>query len=361
MRFLMKAAVLAFALTLSPAVSGQSVRLLVGTYTEGTSAEGIYLCAFDPETAGIRPLSVVSAGNPSFVITSPNGKEVYAVNEYGDGRQGISAFARVGDSLIPTARLTIPESSVDGADPCNLLYTGDALVSSNYSGGSVTSFALDGSGVPRALTQSFAAEHAHMHCAVLSPDGRYIFVADLGRDCIHRFERGTGGRPLGAQTLAWSNPDPVRKGPRHLIFSADGRFAYLLCELSDHLLVFSYADGVLTPIQTLRAYSGKGHGSADLHLSPDGRFLYTSHRLKKDGVAIFKVNAKTGKVRKAGFQPTGTHPRNFALSPDGRFLLCACRDDNRIEIYRRDEASGRLRSTGQSLELGAPVCIQFLP
>ncbi len=90
------------------------------------------------------------------------------------------------------------------------------------------------------------------------------------------------------------------------------------------------------------------------------RSLYTSHRLKDDGIAVFSVDPESGKVRKAGFQPTGKHPRNFALTPDGNWLLCACRDDNRIEIYAVDKTSGALSPTGQTIEVGAPVCVQVL-
>ena len=208
-----------------------------------------------------------------------------------------------------------------------------------------------------------------MHCATLSPDGKYVFATDLGRDRILRFDCGAGGVPLSDVQIAWQHKEKRLwnrffgkrpYGPRHLTFSADGRFAYLICELGDKLVVFSYADGALKPIQTLTAYRGRGHGSADIHLSPDGRFLYTSHRLRRDGIAIFSVNPRTGKVKRAGFQPTGTHPRNFAISPDGRYLLCACRDDDRIEIYARDPLSGALTLTDRCINVGARVCVQFL-
>lgn len=360
---------------LTTALQAQQLRLLVGTYTEGTPAEGVYLYSYDAETADCELLSVASSGNPSFVIPSPDGRMAWSVNEFNDGRQGVSSYAIDGNDISLLQTLPIPKEKADGADPCNLLYTGDAIVSSNYTGGTVTAFKLfddgriDGMsqyfGFEKEYTQtlsglSLGQEAAHMHCAVLSPEGKYIFVTNLGNDCIHRFERGTGGYPLGKETIAWQHRGLSPFGPRHLIFSADGRFAYLLCELGDKLVVFSYSDGILTPIQTLTAYKGKGHGSADLHLSPDGRFLYTSHRLKKDGIAIFSVDPESGKVKKAGYQETGLHPRNFAISPDGRFLLCACRDSGRIEIYGIDATSGALMPTGRSIEVGAPVCVQFL-
>lgn len=359
MRPILKRLLLAAALTIAGNASAQELRMLVGTYTEGTSAEGIYLYAFDAESAQTRLLDIAPSGNPSFVIASPDGKRAYAVNEFNDGRQGVSAFTIKGETISPVNSLAIPGERVDGRDPCNILNTGEALVTSNYTGGSVSAFPLGAEGWPTQMTQSFQLENAHMHCAMLSPDGKYIFVTDLGNNCIYRIERGICGMPLGKKEVAWQGGRKL--GPRHLIFSADGRFAYLLCELSDKLIVFSYADGTLSCIQQLKAYNGRGKGSADLHLSPDGRFLYTSHRLKKDGISFFQVEPVTGKIRKAGFQPTGRHPRNFALSPDGRYLLCACRDDNRIEIYRVSPADGSLERTEKTIEVGAPVCIQFLP
>lgn len=342
---------------------GQSLRILVGTYTEGISAEGVYLYSIDPESAESQLLDVAPSGNPSFVIASPDGKRAYAVNEFNDGRQGVSSFLLNGERILPAKSLPIPKEKVDGEDPCNILFTGDAVVTSNYTGGSVTAFKLDDKGELKELSQTFAPtseKASHMHCAVLSPDGKYIFVTDLGLDQVLRFERGSDGAPLGESTIAWQNTAGTQWGPRHMVFSADDRFAYLLCELGDKLVVFSYQDGTLSPIQSLTAYNGKGKGSADIHISPDGRFLYTSHRLKKDGIGIFSIDPKSGKVKKAGFQKTGRHPRNFALCPDGKFLLCACRDDNRIEVYRVDKTSGALTRTDCDIQVGAPVCVQFV-
>ena len=265
---------------------------------------------------------------------------------------------------------------MDGTDPCNILHCGKSVVTSNYSGGSITAFAIDADGSLPEMTQYFCTsmqyfnaftginlgeERSHMHCAVVSPDGKYLFVTNLGMDCIHRFDFAKGIHPFSNAAMALRHRGFVKNGPRHMIFSSDGRFAYLLCELADKLMVLSYDNGSLRPIQTLTAYKGRGHGSADIHLSPDGRHLYTSHRLKDDGIAIFSVDPVTGKVKKAGYQPTGSHPRNFAISPDGRFLLCACRDDNRIEIYSIDPQDGSLSYTGKSIDVGAPVCVQFIP
>lgn len=359
-----------------------TLRLLVGTYTEGTSAEGVYLYEFDPVTASAELKSVAPSGNPSFVIAS--GNMAYSVNEFNDGREGVSAYTLNGNTICLVDSLIVPKEMVNAADPCNLLLTGNYLISSNYTGGSVTVFRLDKNGefngmsqwftfgteITRSITQKTSLEEAHMHCAVLSPDGKYVFAVNLGNDFIHRFDLGAGDYPLSRPEIAW-RPSGLAGlrfagrrlsvlGPRHMIFSEDGRYAYLLCELSDKVMVFEYNDGTLNLIQTLRAYKGKGHGSADLHLSPDGRFLYTSHRLKDDGIAVFSVDQTTGKLSAAGYTRTGRHPRNFAISPDGQYLLCACRDSNRIEIYLIDPETGLLTQLNKSIEVGAPVCIQFI-
>lgn len=340
----------------------QQQRILVGTYTEGTSAEGVYLYSFESRTADTRLLDVAPSGNPSFVIISPDKTRAYAVNEFNDGRQGVSSFLLKHRSIEPLNSVLIHK--VSGEDPCNILYTGDAVLTSNYTGGTVTAFPLKKDGSLDEMSQCFipsdAGEPAHMHCAVESPDGKYIFVTNLGMDCIHRFAKKKGAEPLDGSMIAWQNRDPEKFGPRHMVFSADGRFAYLLCELGDKLVVFSYSDGVLTPIQTVTAYDWQGHGSADIHLAPNGRFLYTSHRLIGDGIAIYSVDRTTGMVTWKGYQPTGNHPRNFAISPDGHFLLCACRDDNVIEIYRINKTTGALKDTGNRIHVGAPVCVQFV-
>ena len=351
------------ALGLSAAVScsrSGDLTLLVGTYTEGTASEGVYLLKFNPDTGESAVLGSAAAGNPSFLITSADGRLAYGVNEFSDGRQGVSSYSIGPNGIRHIGSKPIPAG---GEDPCNILLAGDALVTSNYTGGSLSAFPLEGGGRIGEQSQCWAPSlegTAHMHCAVLSPEGKFIFATNLGNDCIHRFELGSDGTPLGGETLAWSNADSLRYGPRHLVFSRDGRFAYLICELGDMLVCFSYADGILTPIQTLQAYAGGGHGAADIHLTPDGRFLYTSHRLKDDGIAVFKVDSEAGTVTPAGYTRTGIHPRNFAVTPDGRYLLCACRDSDSIEVYAIEATSGELLPTGHAISLPSPVCVQVL-
>lgn len=350
--------------------TAQEFRALVGTYTENTGAEGVYLYSFSPLTAEATLLDCAPSGNPSFVVlgadtakTTPGTRMAYSVNEYGDGRQGISAYRICGNAIKHLSTTKLPKG---GEDPCNLLFTGKALISSNYSGGTISAASLDDKGeLKDTLSQHLGTEEfkkearSHIHCSVIAPGGRHIFVTDLGKDCIYSIDLQEGTQPLGKMNIAWENKEETHYGPRHLTFSSDGRFAYLICELSDHLIVFSHNDGNLTQIQDLLAYDGQGHGSADIHISPDGKFLYTSHRLKKDGIATFAIDSKTGKVSPKAYTQTGIHPRNFAISPDGKYLLCACRDSGRIEIYQRNKEDGMLTPSDKNIEISAPVCIQL--
>lgn len=350
----------------------EDLRILVGTYTENTPSQGVYLYSFDQETAQAVLLDTAKAGNPSFVIPSPDRRFAYGVAEYGDGRQGACSF-RLGDDTVDFLNWQPSSGNATGADPCNILYWNGRIITANYTGGSVSVFPVGEGGLLEPMQEEFsldwsydsqfAARHlpevvSNMHCAVVSPDGKYLFVTDLGAECIHRFTLSED-RVLGDHVISHRFPRVSRTGPRHMVFSDDGRFAYLLSEIGDQLTVFRYRDGQLEAVHSVKAYKGNGHGSADIHLSPDGRFLYTSHRLKEDGISVFSVNPSTGRVKRVGFTATGPHPRNFAVTPNGKYLLCACRDSNAIEIYAIDAVTGLLTDTGRRIEVGAPVCIRI--
>ena len=102
-------------------------------------------------------------------------------------------------------------------------------------------------------------------------------------------------------------------------------------------------------------------GSGDIHISPDGKFLYASNRLKADGLAIFSIHPENGMLTKVGYQLTGIHPRNFIITPNGKYLLVACRDSNVIQIYERDTDTGLLTDIRKDIKVDKPVCMKFVP
>lgn len=337
---------------------------LVGTYTDGNSSAGVYCCSYSEGTDEYGILDTAKFGNPSFIIADTGRGRAYSVSEYDDGRQAAVSYTLASDT-IDVLDSQPADGAASGAAPCNIIEAAGSVVTSNYTGGTLSAFPILEDGSLGAMSQQFAPGLEdglvhHMHCCVLSPDGKYLFACDLGADRVYRFTVGDRTCPLKDATIAYQFDTEEHPGPRHMVFSPDGRFAYLIHELGDCLTVFRYADGSLGHVSTELAYDGEGHGSADIHLTPDGKFLYTSHRLKKDGISIFKVNRDDGSVQNVGYRQTGIHPRNFAITPSGRYLFCACRDSNRIEIYAIDPESGVLTATGTGIEIPAPVCIQFL-
>lgn len=357
MRALVPALCFAILVSCNAAPVHTGYKMLVGTYTRGTSSCGIYLYDLDPSTGEAVLLDTAAALNPSFVIPSDDRTRAYSVCELGDGRQGVASFLMDSDRIDP---LNFQPGC--GDDPCNIIIANGSILTSDYSGGSLSAFPLckDGSIGPLAFKYTPSPsdpEASHIHCAVLSPDGKYVFVTDLGRDALYR---GTldGSTPRGF-VKAYEFDRETHPGPRHMEFSSDGKFAYLIGETGDCITVFKYTDGELIHISTEKAYEAGGQGSADIHLSPDGRFLYSSHRLKEDGIAIFRRNPSKGTLTHKGYLHTGLHPRNFTITPDGRFLLCACRDSDRIEIYSIDRKTGALTPTGKTIGIPSPVCIRL--
>lgn len=338
--------------------------MLVGTYTNGSS-KGIYTFRFNQETGTAVALDSVALPNPSYLVPSEDGKLVYAVSEMNDSTAALNALSFDRE----TGKLDLLNSvPTFGEDPCYVATNGKEVLTANYSGGSMSVFPLlkdgklapadtlfEGSATgPDALRQSTP----HIHCAIFSPDGKYIFATDFSADRILRFvlhpEDIVPHRSLETTDIE------ADSGPRHLTFSPDGKFAYLITELSGKVIAFSYNDGNLKQIQTIAADTVAARGSADIHLSPDGKYLYASNRLKEDGIAIFAVNPEDGTLAKAGYQHTGIHPRHFNITPNGKFLLAACRDSNVIQVYRRDEHTGLLSDTRQDIVVDKPVCIQFV-
>ena len=344
---------------------GDDLAMLVGTYTNGTS-RGIYTFGFNQETGQATALDSTALTNPSFLIPSANGTRVYAVSEMNDSTAALSALAfdkQTGALRLLNTKLT------GGADPCHVSTNGRMVLTANYSGGNLTVFPLnpaDGTLLPAATRFNGATGGPdtvrqctpHIHCTLFSPDGKYLFATDFSADRILRFTiQDNDSLPQADGVAANIEAD---SGPRHLTFSPDGRFAYLISELSGKVTAFSYDAGQLTQIQSIAADHAAARGSADIHLSPDGRFLYASNRLKEDGIAIFAVNPNNGQLTPAGYQKTGLHPRNFGITPNGKYLLAACRDSNVIQVFSRNPDNGLLTDTHQDIRVDKPVCIQFV-
>lgn len=356
----------------------QQYYLFIGTYTEGASgpngSKGIYVYRFNAGAGTFQPVSTIATDNPSYLAVAPGGKFLYAVNEtHVSGSGDVSAFS----FDKQTGKLTfLDKESSRGADPCYVTVDRHRkwVMVANYSGGSWSALPVrsDGSLAPATETvQHYGSgpvrdrqEKAHVHSTILTPDERYLVVCDLGTDklSVLRFNDAATRRPLTPATDSLVVLQPG-VGPRHSCFDPGKPFAYVIEELGGTIDAFHYTNGKFTPIQHISSHPAgyKGNiGSADIHIAPSGRFLYASNRGDANNLAIFAIDAATGKLSIRGFQSTmGKTPRNFVIDPTGRWLLVANQNGNNVVLFRIDPRTGLLTDSGKRIELPAPVCLKF--
>ena len=362
-----------------------SHELLVGSYTAGQS-EGIYRLAFDSRTGQInpKPLQVIKSENPSWLTLSKDQRRVFVVNENGPGQTDpvgkVSSYAI--DPKSHSLSLINQVQSL-GNEPTHSSLSGDAshLFVSNYSvaedpGGSlaVVPVGADGklqpvvqmSSHPSSRVNAERQSSAHVHSTLSSPDGQYVFSNDLGADKIFVYRFDSKANPLLPLTPA--NPAsvslPPGSGPRHLLFSADGKHAWLTMEMSAQVAVFDYQDGKLTQKQLVDLAAGQpasDKAGAALHASSDGKFLYVSNRGTANQLLVFAIDGKSGELKELQRRSVeGDHPREFALDPSGQFVLIANQKSNQIVTVRVDPKTGLLGDTVQKLDFDSPSDFRFL-
>ena len=345
----------------------ENLYLIVGSYAT-PQEEGIKVYAWNNEKGEATYVSgLAGISNPSYQVVTADGERIYSVGE----DDGLTSTAHALSFDKANGKLTLMNTQLtQGGAPCyiNITPNGKSVITANYMGANISLIPLDSSGrlTENVKTIVFTGEgeiknrqdQPHLHCVEFTPDGKHLLANDLGTDKIHAFPLNSDGK-LDEKAGFDINLEPA-SGPRHICFSKDGRFAYLINEISGKVTTLSYDGKCLTPIQYIEADTVNAQGSADIHLSPDGKFLYASNRLKADGIAIFSVNQETGLLAKVGYQLTGIHPRNFVITPDGRYLLVACRDSNWVQIFERDEKTGLLMDTGKRIETSKPVCLKFI-
>jgi 6-phosphogluconolactonase len=353
------------------------VRLYIGTYTWKAS-KGIYLSRLDPATGALEaPVLAGAATNPSFLAIHASGRFLYAVGEvdrFGGQKGGVlSAFAIDRQS----GKLTLlNQHSSRGPGPCHVAVdrTGRWALVANYSGGSVACLPIQPDGRLGEATDFVQHKGSsvnpqrqqgpHAHAAYFDAANRFVFVPDLGLDkvMIYRFDAAHG--KLVPNDPAWVAMAPGA-GPRHLAFHPNGRYAYVINEINSTVTALAYdaARGTLKPLESVstlpEGFEGKST-TAEVAIHPSGKFLYGSNR-GHDSIAAFAIDAETGKLRPIGHEPTqGKSPRNFAMDPTGTYLLAANQDTGNVVVFRIDAQSGKLQATGHSIQVAAPVCVEFV-
>jgi 6-phosphogluconolactonase len=352
------------------------VTVYVGTYTDGTS-RGIYRLTFDPDTGAMtEPVLAVETKNPSFLALHPSRRFLYAVGEnssFQGARTGaVSAFA----IDAKTADLTLlNQQPSEGAGPCHLAVdrAGRNVLVANYGGGTVAVLPIEADGRLKKASSVRAHEGSgpnkgrqekpHAHGIYLDAAERFAFSPDLGADrvFVYRFDAATGTlEPHGGGTLEPGS------GPRHVAFHPTGKHLYAINELLSTVTAFTYdaERGALAPLQTITTLPAGFSGTswtAEIEVSPDGRFVYGSNR-GDDSLAVFRVDAATGRLAAAGHAPVGgKYPRHFTIDPTGRFILAAHQNSGTIAVLRLDPVTGMPSLVGAPVKVDKPVCLLPVP
>lgn len=348
----------------------------VGTYTEdilfGTGevfhgkGKGIVLCEF--EDGRIRVINELETRNPSFLCIREDKKKLYAVNEMKE-YQGEFGGGVTQVSYEAGGKMRIEASyPTKGTDPCHIIVSPDNtfLSVANFASGSITVYPLDDEGNIAAEGRLYQHEGSsvhpvrqkgpHAHSSVFAPDRKRMYVPDLGTDKVVAYDYEGGVVVRAEQDCVNVQPG---SGPRFGEFDKAGRHFYLIDEISSQVQHFRYEEGVMIPMETVETlpedYAGDNICS-DLHLTPDGKWLFASNRghdslvcyqIREDGSLDYHYRVGSG----------GRTPRNFAIDPLGRYLLAGNQDSDNITVFAIEE-DGKLTQVSQ-IAMGSPVCIRF--
>ena len=359
-----------------PAKDGK-LWVFIGTYTGGKS-KGIYRCELDPATGKLGEAELAAETvSPSFLAIHPSRRYLYAVGETddtGDQKTGTVSAFRLDTKTGALEKLNTQSSG--GAHPCHLVVDrqGKNVLVANYSSGNAAVLRIEEDG--RLGERTALVQHTgrgtdpsrqagpHVHSINLDAANRFAVVADLGLDqvFVYRFDPDKGHLTKNDPPSLGLDP---RSGPRHFAFHPNGRYAYVINEMASTVTAMKYDPerGTLEKIQTVSTLPERRqrNSTAEVQVHPSGKFVYGSNR-GHNSIAVFAVDAETGKLTAAGHQGSGIKvPRNFGIDPTGRFLLVANQDGDSILVFRIDAQTGVLEATGAKVDVPKPVCVKFVP
>ncbi|MGB0777870.1 MAG: lactonase family protein [Flavobacteriaceae bacterium] len=325
-----------------------SQKLYVGTYTNTTS-KGIYTLDFNPETGVLSNEELmVSSNNPSFISFGRDRSILYAVNEEEQGT--ISVFKRTSEN---GGYELVQKLSTYGAHPCHVTYHEGYVAVSNYSGGNVALYRVEKSGIlnqnPQVFDQNGENEKSHAHFSMFVEN--HLIVSDLGRNTLFKYKKSDHGFEL--ETDHWVTFE-AKAGPRH--FDIRDQQIYSITEYENTISLINQSGHVLEKLSTLnKDFQGDSY-CADIHISPNGSFVYGSNR-GDNSIALFTRQSNGHLEFKETFDVHGDWPRNFVIDPSGKWLLVGNQRSNNITVFAIG-TDGSL-SFKQNYELGAPVCLIF--
>lgn len=374
----MKTFLLSSFLLLPSLMSAASQLMFIGTYTKDGS-KGIYAVPLDPATGALgEPVLAAETPNPTFLAWHPSQPVLFALGE-GPGPDGKTSGGAAAFAFNPASKqLALLNARGAGGGNTTMLAadaTGRMLVAVSYGGGQVASFPI-GADFRLGERASFIAHQGtlgpnqarqdkpHPHSVTFSPDNRFALVADLGLDRVLSYQVDPATARLTPHE-AGTIVTPPGSGPRHTKFSRDGKFFYILNEIDGSISACTYeaASGTAKPIQHISTLPAgfkviDPDRAAEIRIHPNGKFVYASNR-GHESLAVFAINPD-GTLKLVEITPCGgKHPRNFELSPDGRWLVCANQNSNNLVSFKVDPATGRLAPTGSVVTVPQGVCVLF--
>lgn len=333
----------------------------VGTYTRETS-EGIYRFTLDYVEESLKNVQVAAkVGSPTYLSIAE--KHLYAVAQNGE-QGGIAAY----ELTKETGGLRyLNRKLADGAPPCHVTTEGEDILTANYHKGTVHLYKKNGSGSIQ--KEASVVEHEgsgpherqekpHVHYAAYTPDGKYVLAADLGTDELVTYA-------VEQDKLVHVSTLQVKpgSGPRHVAFHPKEKIAYLLTELSSEIIVLDYNsdEGTFAELQTIKAIPEdfeEINDASAIHVSKDGKFLYTGNR-GHNSIALFAINENGTLTFVEHTSTEGKWPRDFAIDPTEKFIVVANQHSNNLVLFKRDEETGKLSYTGSEVTVPEGVCVKF--
>lgn len=343
--------------------------ILVGTYTSGGQSEGFYIFEMNTETGGLEQRSVCKCENPSFIeLRDPY---LFAVNETeNSGCVSSYQWNRKLNTIKELSKMRLP-----GGASCHLSLWQDArhISVSNYASGFFVTCGVNEDGMLSEITDikentgcgpvKERQEQAHSHSLTRDQRGHYFIGADLGGDTLYIYQ----GQSKEGSLVPNPNQPCLKlsdgEGPRHMVFHASNRYLYLVTELGNHIISYEFheATGTLTELQKIPLipvnYEGPAYG-ADLHISRDGRFLYTSVR-GYDRICVYSIHEKYGLLSHIGdYSCYGSWPRNFCITPDDSYLVIANQYSNNIVVCERKRSTGAIGRILCEVTIAQPVYVK---
>lgn len=342
----------------------------------GTYGKGIRAYHFDANGGKLESIGQVGeVVNPSFLATDGDYRFLYAVSELeGKVDGGVASFAI--DRKTGSLKFLNSRSS-GGQAPCYLAvdHTGKMLLVANYGTGGISAYPIEHDGRLGEMSALMTAhgssvnterqEGPHAHETVISADNRLVYVPDLGLDQIRIYRLDPANAKLTPSSPAFAKEEAGR-GPRHMAFSPDNKFAYVVNELKSVVTVFSHdpSTGSLRQVQTISTlpagFSGE-NAPAEIEVDRAGEFVYASNR-GSGTIAVFARDPGNGTLRQIQIAPTGgTNPRGMQIDPTGQFLFAGDQHANYFVLFKIDPQTGQLTLTGQKFDAPSPVAFLFVP